>query len=220
MTKRKNQASSPLLYWWNEFLFARYFEYETDLPPEELAQKLRGLAHKHQGWMFGLLKDARVTMNGDKGLDFDIQSKRKRKWDLFALVTARAQGTAIVDGGTGNTVVRGSVKFGRLFHIVMLLYLLYFLAIFPAIMIAGLPEVDKIQILAAMLTPLGILGSLMAFYWWRIYADRNDLADLIGNAVSEEKEKRAASRLSVQDHHEKNGQSSATSHDTRQKGRS
>lgn len=201
MAKRKNRAPNRILYWWNEILFARYFEYETDLTPLELSESLQDLEHPYRGGPFlGLLKQAKIEQYpNQKGLDFDIQSKRKRKWDFIALTTARAQGRAIVNKGTGTTIVRGSVKFGRFFHFFLLFYLFYFFAIIPQLMISGVTEAGSLEVLAGMSFPLLILGTMMAFYWWRIYTDRNDLAHLVQDAIDEQKSKQAAAHLVLEE---------------------
>lgn len=195
MNKRKQKAQSPLLHWWNELLFTRYFEYETALTLEELAENLQGLAHQHSGWIWGLLKTSAVTIHPNgKGLDFDIQSKRKRKWNIIAITSARAQGSAVVDSATGQTTVRGTVKLGRLLHLVLLFYLVYFAVILPALFRTEV-GLYGVQVLLPILTPLLILGTMMGFYWWRMYTDRNDLVNLIQEASHKAKAKHAEKRL-------------------------
>ena len=196
MSKHKYAPRNPILYWWNELLFARYFEYETSLSPDDLADNFHRLQHPRIGWMWGLEKTSKIDMHPNgKGLDFDIQSRRKRLLDPIGITTARAQGSAVVDSGTGQTIVQGTVKLGRLFHIFLLIYVtIIAIALFPlfirTVSLTGTPA-D----LLAMSIPLLMFGAMLGFYWWRIYRDRNDLTATIETAVHEEKAKRSAERF-------------------------
>lgn len=182
MNKRK-RSQNQLVYWWNEFLFARYFEYETDLTPQQIAEQLEALAHKRQGWMWGLEKTTKVTMHpNEKGLDFDVQSRRRRLFDPIGITTARTLGTAMVDSATGQTIVTGDVKLGRFIQIFFFLYVaMIFMSIFPLV----LNEMATVGIgtVLGMLSPLIFVGIAFGLLWLRIYVDRNNLAELIETAI-------------------------------------
>jgi hypothetical protein len=187
MMKLKRPPQNPLLYWWNEFLFARYFEYETDLSPEELAQSLRMLAHPRDGWIWGLLKTADVSIHPNgKGLAFDIQSKRKRALDIFGITTARAQGSTITDKQSGRLVVQGSVTLGRIFHLFLVIYVSFMLLIYVPLIIDAFAMMGNNESIFFLALPLLMIGAMFGFYWWRIYVDRNNLAAEIEAAILEE----------------------------------
>jgi hypothetical protein len=179
MNKHKQSSRNPLLYWWNEFLFARYFVYETDLSPEQLADNLNSLVHSRQGWIWGLEKTAKITIHpNNKGLDFDVQSRRRRLFDPFGITTARTLGTAHVDSGTGQMRVQGDVKLGRFFHIFLLVYVMMMAGIaFPLYFNSAIAVTGAAVI--GMTAPMLVLAVVFGLLWWRIYRDRNELADLI-----------------------------------------
>jgi hypothetical protein len=195
MNKSKQTSRNPILYWWNELLFARYFEYASDLSPEAFAENLNSLAHSRQGWIWGLEKTVKVTMHpNNKGLDFDVQSRRRRLFDPFGITTARTLGTAQVDSGTGQLLVEGDVKLGRFFHIFLLIYIGLIAGVYLPLMFSTMNSVvgiAPVMLFLPMLVLLIVFGGL----WWRIYRDRNQLADLIEASIYPEKFKRSAEHL-------------------------
>lgn len=201
MSKRKSTSQNPVVYWWNEFLFARYYEYETDLSPQELADELHTLAHPRQGWVWGLEKTVKTTLHpNEKGLDFNVVAKRKRLFDPIGITTASTHGTAEVDSATGNTIVTGSVKLGRFFHIFLLMYVAFILAVLLPMILSDFSVLGSgVDALIGIMFPILMFAVLFGSLWWRIYRDRNELADLIQEVTETEKAKRSAQRLSGQD---------------------
>lgn len=195
MDKPKKAAQNPFSYWWNEFLFARYFEYETDLSPEELEDNLRQLEHKRQGWVWGLEKTTKTTLHpNEKGLDFNVVSKRKRLLDPIGITTASTHGTAKVDSATGQTIVEGSVKLGRFFHIFLLIYIVVIFAVYLPLILGTIEFAGASGLFAATIL-MAMIALIFGTLWWRIYRDRNNLAGLIEEVVYSEKAKRSAKRL-------------------------
>lgn len=177
MTKRKALPESPLVYWWNELLFSRYFEYETDKSLKDLAKHLQQTEHKKRGWFYGMYKESDVDLHpNNKGLDFDVQSKRRRQLDPIGITTARAHGEAMVDSATGNIKVTGVVKFGRFFHLYLLLMFLFF---GTALTFMAQTEEGFAYMLFIGLTWFGMLG----VYWWRMYADRQEVFEAVERAI-------------------------------------
>jgi hypothetical protein len=198
MSKHKSVSQNPIVYWWNEFLFARYYEYETELSPQELADELYTLTHPRQGWVWGLEKAVKTTLHpNEKGLDFNVVSKRKRLLDPIGITTASTHGTAEVDSATGNTIVTGSVKLGRFFHIFLLIYFAFILAVYlPLVFTYGNSAANAGGAgVAGMVLPMLVLAIAFGGLWWRIYNDRNRLAELIREVVYTEKAKRSSERL-------------------------
>jgi hypothetical protein len=199
MNKRKGTSQNPFTYWWNEFLFARYFEYESDLSPQDLAEALHNLAHKRQGWVWGLEKTTKITMHpNQKGMDFNVVSKRKRLLDPIGITTASTHGTALVDSATGQTIIEGSVKLGRFFHIFLLIYVAFMLAVYLPLLFSFWSSVSggNVITLLSMVFPMLIIAGVFGGLWWRIYRDRNNLAELIETIVYIEKAKRSANQFS------------------------
>ncbi|MDQ7025321.1 MAG: hypothetical protein Q9P44_07150 [Anaerolineae bacterium] len=212
MSKRKQASQNPFSYWWNEFLFARYFEYETDLSPEELEDSLQQLAHKRQGWIWGLEKTTKTTLHpNEKGLDFNVVSKRKRLFDPIGITTASTHGTAQVDSASGQTLVKGSVKLGRFIHILLLIYVTFFLAVYLPLLFSSLGAIGGTSALLGMTVPMLMMAFVFGGLWWRIYRDRNHLAELIEDVVYSEKAKRSAQRLSDSDNNDDEWQDEAYS---------
>ena len=182
MTKRKALPENALVYWWNELLFSRYFEYETDKSLEDLAKHLRQTEHKKRGWFYGMYKESDIDLHpNNKGLDFDVQSKRRRQLDPIGITTARAHGEAMVDSATGNIKVTGVVKFGRFFHLYLLLMFIFF---GTALSFMAQTEEAIASMLFIGLAWFGMLG----VYWWRMYADRQEVFEVVEHAI----EKKAA----------------------------
>lgn len=194
MSNLQKPERNSLIHWWNELLFARYFEYETDNDPYEVAYQLKKVAYKDDAFLWVTTQETKINFHPNgKGLDFDVQRKMRRRADIIPLLTARAQGIAHVDSATGRTKVSGTIKLGRFFHFYLLFLVFYVVFIgtrFLPLML-GLGVYLLPVLLALMTVPL-ILG----LYWHRIYSDRNDLAAQIAQAIME-KRKRTASRLEV-----------------------
>ena len=200
MTKRKRTSRSLLGHIWNEFLFTRYFEYETDLSPHEVADSIRDLAQEQEERFWRRVQTAHVEMYpNNKGLDFEVRNKRKHPGDVLYLTTARTQGSVAVDGGTGKTMIRGSVKFGRSFHLLLVLFLIYFIFFFPPLFTESMRLATGLSHLMLIVIPSLILGLAMTYYWWRIYQDRNLMVKRIDDAMMAGDSEAAAQRLSERD---------------------
>ena len=94
IVKRKPSPQNPLVYLWNEFLFARSFEFTTTLSPEVCETVLRGIAHPVQGsWFWGSQSSKTVDIQPDyltdgRDLRFDIRLKRQH---ILSSKTGRIQ---------------------------------------------------------------------------------------------------------------------------------
>jgi hypothetical protein len=172
--KRKRKSHSDLTYWWNEFLFTRRFEFETTLPPEDCAERLRGLKGKvggfwYQYWSSYLRIAAEVD---DSGPDIHFRI-RTRRGTGGGVTISEAVGDTLTDDINGAVMVSGESKFGRLFYTLMILGL-----------VIGLMFMWS----SVNYTPLPLLA--FAIYWWWFYRDRNRLIRLIGEALDDTKAKR------------------------------
>jgi hypothetical protein len=177
MQKRKQMPANSFSYWWNELLFARQVELQSDLSLDELSGRLLAMEHGRRGFLWGLLRTSETQMqeNG-KELTFRIHSRRKRWGDLFSIATAVAKGSAQVDSASGNLHIRYSVTFGGFLHL-MLLFFLFTMAllIVPPI----LAEAGAVF----LFVPLAWL-LMLGFYWHTLYQDRNQLAEDIQQQAS------------------------------------
>jgi hypothetical protein len=167
--KRKRSTQNPLSYWWNELLFARHVEIESDLDLDQLMDTLLAMEHGRRGFFWGLLRTSETQIEaGGKELTFKIQSRRKRWGDLFSIATAVASGNASVDPVTGRAQIRYKVTFGGFLHLMMLFYL-FTIAVLIVPMI--LSEAGATFIFVPLLWML-----FFAIYWGILYRDRNQLA--------------------------------------------
>lgn len=169
MQKRKRTNTHSFAYWWNELLFAREVEMQSNLSLDELSGRLLAMQHGRQGFLWGLLRTSETQMqDGGKEMTFRIQSRRKRWGDLFSIATATAEGSAQVDSTTGNLRIQYVVTFGRLLHLMLLFYLFTMVLILAPMM---LMESRQMFLFVALAWSL-----FLAFYWWTLYLDRNELA--------------------------------------------
>lgn len=177
MTAPQKPEPNSLVYWWNELLFTRYFEYETHLDPEDIAAQLEQLAYRRDSMFWGTVQTVDVDLHPNgKGLNFDVQRKLRRKYDLFGVPAARAQGTVRVDSATGQALVSGTAKMGRSLHLFLLLYAIYLVRAAP-MMLQG-AGISAIPFLA-------FITLFFGGYWRRLYLYRNEIVTQTEQALTE-----------------------------------
>jgi len=181
MTETHTPEQNSLMYWWNELLFTRYFEYKTTIELSVLENAIQAYDYENIGFMWGTLQETNIKYHANgKGITFDIQRKMRRKMDFISISTARAQGDVIVDSATGHLIVSGTVKFGRFFHF----YLLFGVLNFLLAMVFILPLMREMGVYAMSVMAFIFLGiAVISPYWWIIYKHRNDIAEQIEEAI-------------------------------------
>ncbi|MEO1166329.1 MAG: hypothetical protein AAFV98_21310, partial [Chloroflexota bacterium] len=101
-TKIKNSDNKNVFSWaWNEFLFAREFEYETPLTPDEVMQALRHVeTDSYYSWGHWSMIDHKVSYEptGDKEGTFRIKLEpSKSRWWQDDSPLQETRGTLTVD---------------------------------------------------------------------------------------------------------------------------
>ncbi|MEL6527888.1 MAG: hypothetical protein AAFQ07_19480 [Chloroflexota bacterium] len=162
-TENKNIFSQA----WNEFLFAREFEYETPLTPDEVMQhlnQLEGDSYFSRWHMSTLDHDVDYEPAGDKEGTFRIKLEpRKDKWWKDDSTLQETRGTLTVDADTGMTAVKGHTRFSVQFYGLMLL------------IIASNVMTSSVVGIWWMLFWTGFTLLL----WYSLYTERNKLTDRI-----------------------------------------
>jgi hypothetical protein len=179
--KPKAPPQNPLVYWWNEFLFARSFVYTTPLSPEECRKALLEIGHPVEGGWFSFnpvsktVEIHREQPDTNSPARFDIRLKRRNRGIHYTM--AKAEGRIAYDEQSGETTVQGRTKFGALQYLLVVVYVVVFGLIFlnMSSLVGGFPY---FWILFALIFAL-------SFTWWRMYSDRNYLTDLIGTTLRE-----------------------------------
>ena len=179
--KRKKNPRNAFTWFWNEFLFAREYEYETPLTPDEIASELEKLDNQaHKSWFLshsGLLHRVTYESNGDKAGDFkvELESKNRGKWWESKSAMLQSEGQITANQETGLTVIEGRTRFDGKYY---LLFLLMFGANFFSMV---LNDNYFFQIVWLV---------IVVAFWYSMYRERNTLAnridDIIMNAKSEQ----------------------------------
>lgn len=184
--KHKHGARNLLAYWWDEFLFARYFDYETPLTPDEVGELLEdnisGKARQRSWFRYGLYNSVTLMQQGDKSSDFAVKTSQTSSF-LGHIVTAQAEGRIYADQARGVTIVTGKVTFGRAHHV-----LLTGGALFSLLMI--LQGLSGHSFEAYFFWPV-----ILALYWYEAWRDRNELAEKIDESIMQAKVKTAQTKL-------------------------
>ena len=182
-TKRKSNSQGIGTKFWNEFLFAREFEYETPLSPDEIADALGDIENKvHKSWFLSastLEHHFEYERNGDKAGDFTIElaSKNRDKWWETKSALQYSEGTITVDQETGLTIVKGSTRFNKEYY---LLFLFMFSVNFFT------QSLDNQFVFQA------IWIAIIIAFWYSMYRERNKLADHIDNLIMNAKSNHSA----------------------------
>ncbi len=129
------------------------------------------------------MHDARSAL--DTRITFDIRRKRYNKKSTY--MTAKAEGSVIPDGGAGLTIVRGQVKFGRVYYANLLLIPVFFVLFFVLWNLDTLPGRNSPSF---QIAPFWIIFSLIVvWHRWILFKDRNGLITDIAAALETRKGK-------------------------------
>ncbi len=183
--KRKNQPRNRILYWWNEFLFARPFEIETDLPPDECAERLLELGEEPTGCLNTTSVTTDVYHIEDGVYDFDVRAKRRS--GILNYTRAKVTGRLLTNGATNMTLVHGEAKLGWLYYaslcISLIIWVLYMIVLFMVLFPLQIP-------LSVCFTLFLVLtGCYITYEQWVIFRTRNALLDLICDTLTGDKRK-------------------------------
>ncbi|MGB7341473.1 MAG: hypothetical protein WBC91_21430 [Phototrophicaceae bacterium] len=185
--RSKPNKRNVFSHFWNEFLFARNFEYETPLTPDEVVDSLKTIEdQKHKMLLLSLtdLKhDVTVERHGDKASDFkiELQSEKRDKWWETGSSIVYAEGTITAEQDTGITRITGRTRFnGQYYAIILFMFLLNF----------------TIQSLQSDIVWSTIWITLIVVFWGWLYMERNNLSDRIDTIIMNAKALQAIENLS------------------------
>lgn len=188
MTQRRKNNRSFLEKFWNEFFFAREFEYETPLTPDEVAEVLRekvdGSGRQSPWWDTGMTNEVTITREGDKQQRFIIDAQGSN-WGSRT-VTSRTEGMIRADADTGLTIISGKTAFGRAHYIPIFL-----IGLSWAIIMAT--SINSGEGIGNSLIWMGIF----VMYFWYTYRDRNTQAEILDEAIMTAKPKSIGERLTL-----------------------
>lgn len=166
----------------NEFLFAREFEYESPLTPDEMAAALSAMEKiPHRSWLlsFAHLKDkVEFERHSDKVIHFKIHVKEdaKSKWNM-GYKFHETEGSITANPETGMTIIKGRTRFSGEY------YASIFFLMFVNIVTQSLDFGTWIW--------LGLLFVI----WFALYQERNALADRLDEVIMHAKSEKSLAIL-------------------------
>jgi hypothetical protein len=185
INKKRESNKNLLSKLWNEFLFAREFEYETPLTPEEMAGAMHAIEKlEHGSWVLSYAKlkhKLETEQHSDKAIDFKINLEEDKNsvWSS-QMNLLYSEGSIHADPLTGLSIVKGRSRFSGQYY---LIWLLVFAANIFSQVTMDIPWIGWFW-----------LGSAMLF-WFAMYQERNKLADTLDTIIMHAKSERSAAIL-------------------------
>lgn len=187
--KPKRKSQSPIVYWWNEFLFAKHFAFETDLSPDEAAACLWDLRR----WRQGLFRTRGCTVSLDndshrkRGQPINFDIRRKRYSNRAGKTSAKAEGVIVFDDDTGRTIIQGRVKFGWIYYAGLFTVPVWFFFMFGLCKLGMGTNTPPNPL---TLTPVLIVFTFATVVQWLLmFSDRNQLIRDIAKSLDTRKGK-------------------------------
>jgi hypothetical protein len=180
---KKNESDKNL--WtglWNEFLFARDFEYETPLSPEEMAGAMTAVEKlEHSSWILsyaGLKHKLETKHHSDKAIDFKIslEEDKNSAWSS-RMNLLYSEGSIHADPLTGLSIVKGRTRFSGQYYLIWIMVFAF--NIFSQ-MTMDIPWIGWFWFGSAIL------------FWLAMYQERNKLADTLDELIMHAKSERSA----------------------------
>lgn len=173
----------------NEFLFAREFEYESPLTPDELVSALKAIENiEARSWvlsMVALKHQFSSTAHGDKAIDFKIslQEDKRSAWSS-RMNLQYIEGRIQADAATGMSIITGKTHFSAMYYGIWIF--VFAVNIFP--------------LLTGFATPMTWfwLGLALVF-WLAMYQERNALADRLDEIIMHAKSAKSLAILDEED---------------------
>lgn len=190
---RRIQIERNLRYWWNEFLFAHEFAYETEESPQAVAENLQALAGMSGGGWLGFFVGRQrttvdITGNSNKSLDFEIKSARRSRgrwdaprsapdakpsWHTYAV----ADGTISDQNKTGVTTIEGRVSFPPFMSRLLIVAFIWVFIVSPIFYRETMSPIIPVIFFVVI--------------WLLLYHERNHLVTAIDKLIMGEKSKKA-----------------------------
>lgn len=174
MSHQKQKSLSALISnVWDEFLFARKFEYETELSVSELELELSKIEQlEDKSYVISpssLIHSLQFTQYEDKQASFMIglETKNADKCCNLGFRLLRVDGIIRSDKHTGLTQVSGKIAFNAKYYLAFLVFIM---------MNITLQTYDNF-ILHFVWLPL------IAVIWYRMYRERNKLATRLDDII-------------------------------------
>jgi hypothetical protein len=182
VTKKNESRKNIFSQLWNEFLFAREFEYESPLTPDEISAALRAIEKVEQkSWMLSAAKlthKLEIQRHGDKAADFKImlEEDKNSAWSS-RMNLLYSEGTITADPVEGLSIIKGRTRFSGQY------YLIWFAVFSLNILTGGMSPFAWFWLFAAL-----IFGVAM-------YNERNKLADSLDMIIMHAKSERSLAIL-------------------------
>lgn len=179
-TKLKTPPRTMLQMLWQEFLFTKRFTLQTPLSPYEVIEKLNGLSHPRQGWLYPVNKQVDVSLNIEGHYAFTIRLQRTSRGIPYTM--AQVNGEIQPDGL--HTQLDGYARFGAFYHVFLFVYTVVMILIYMSL---------RFWMQANASLFLIIIVAFLLLGWWRMLTDRNSLLGEMISALdpdSQQKQKR------------------------------
>lgn len=177
-TKRKVGSQTIISRLWNEFLFARDFDYETSLSPDEVADALKQLENRKHKRHFISWADLSHHVNYDRATDKSGTFTIDLDSPSFTLINT--SGTISVNADNGMTIVKGKSHFNRRYYSIIILLF------FPSFIINSL-QPDSFSHLFSI--------AFVVAFWVVMYQERNRLVAQLDDIIMLAKGDASASHL-------------------------
>lgn len=187
---KKNESDKNLVSrLWNEFLFAREFEYESPLTPDEISAALKTIEKVEQkSWMLSAAKlthKLEIQSHSDKAADFKImlEEDKNSAWSS-RMNLLYSEGTITADPVEGLSIIKGRTRFSGQYYLIW--FAVFSLNIFSQ-MTGGMNPFAWFWLLAAL-----VFGVAM-------YNERNKLADNLDTIIMHAKSEKSLAILDGED---------------------
>jgi hypothetical protein len=183
---KKNESNSTLVSRLrNEFLFAREFEYESPLTPEELVGALKAIENiQSKAWVLSiapLTHKLETTVHSDKAIDFKITLHEDKKSAWSSRMNLQfVEGSIHADPVTGLSTITGKTRFSGQYY-----------AIWVFIFAANIFT----QVAGTMSWGGWIWAAFAVIFWFAMYQSRNTLADNLDTIIMHAKSERSLAIL-------------------------
>jgi hypothetical protein len=168
----------------NEFLFAREYEYESPLTPDEMATALKAIESlEHGSWILSVAKlkhKLQLEHHSDKSVSFKIilEEDKNSPWSS-RMNLLYSEGTITADSRTGLSIIKGRTRFSGQYYLIWCLVFAFNIFSWNSELV--------------VLTWLWIGFALI--FWFAMYYERNTLADCLDEIIMHAKSERSMAIL-------------------------
>lgn len=171
--KLKNGPVGAIRHWWNLMLFARGFEFEVESPSNRVAAALQSVDIPDDPLWEDRVGEVRVEADDDAHT-FDLKVNRVQ--NPITYTSVRATGRIVYSAGYGTSIVRGHVRLGWAYYVLLIAILAF----------ASGNWIDLIQRLPVPGLLMGLFTvAMVGLSIWQIRADYRLLIQRLVEAVSD-----------------------------------